>query len=124
MKRNILTTALLLCSALICFAAAITDLTGKWKGNIKMADGTPIPLTYIFKVDGDKITGSVLSPQGELPIYDGKITSEKDFSFKVDVNDNPVPSVGKFYGDSVTVVADLNGERLHSTLKRVIETKN
>ncbi|MDB5003097.1 MAG: hypothetical protein JWQ34_1322 [Mucilaginibacter sp.] len=120
MKRNILTAALLLCSVLICFAAAITDLTGKWKGSVKMADGNEFPLTYNFKVDGQKITGSVLSPQGELPIYDGKISSDKDFTFKVDVNDNPVPNVGKFYGDSVTVVADLDGQKLHATLKRVV----
>jgi hypothetical protein len=120
MKRKILTTALLLSTVLVCFAA-ITDLTGKWKGSIKMADGNEIPLTYIFKVDGEKLTGSILSPQGELPIYDGKIKEGKDFTFKVDVNDNPVPSVGKFYGDSVTVVADLDGQKLHSTLKRVTE---
>jgi hypothetical protein len=124
MKRNILTAALLLCSGLICFAAAITDMTGKWKGDLKMADGTPVPLTYNFKVDGEKITGSILSPQGELTIYDGKVTGEKDFTFKVDVNDNPVPSVGKFYGDSVTVVAELDGEKLHTTLKRVVPAKN
>jgi hypothetical protein len=120
MKRKILTTVLLLCTVLVCFAA-IADLTGKWKGSITMADGNEIPLTYVFKVDGEKLTGSILSPQGELTIYDGKIKDGKEFTFKVDVNDNVVPSVGTFYGDSVVVVANLEGDKLKSVLKRVVE---
>ncbi|MCC8425643.1 hypothetical protein [Mucilaginibacter sp. UR6-11] len=120
MKRIILTTTLMLCAALICFAA-ITDLTGKWKGAILMADGNEIPLTYTFKVDGEKLTGTVLTPQDQLTIYDGKITSDKDFSFKVDVNGDAVLSTGKFYGDSVIVVANLAGDKLRSKLKRVVD---
>jgi hypothetical protein len=119
MKRKLFTTALLLSSALICFAA-IADLTGKWRGNLKMADGNSFPVTYQFKADGNKLTGTVVTPQDELEIYDGKI-KENDFTFKVDVNDNPVPCVGKFFGDSVVVTADLNGAKLKSTLKRVVD---
>lgn len=121
MKRRITTTLLVLCTVFACFAA-IAELTGKWKGSIKMSDGNTIPLTYIFKVDGEKLTGSIITPQEELEIYDGKVKGA-DFTFKVDVNGSAVPSVGKFYGDSVTMVADLNGERLKSTLKRADEKK-
>jgi hypothetical protein len=119
MKRKLFTTALLLSSALICFAA-IADLTGKWKGNLKMSDGSTLPITYQFKADGDKLTGTVVTPQDDLAIYDGKI-KENDFSFKVDVDENPVPCEGKFYGDSVVITANLNGAKLKSTLKRVID---
>jgi hypothetical protein len=123
MKRKITTTLLVLCTVFTCFAA-IAELTGKWKGTVKMSDGSNIPLTYILKVDGEKLTGTVVTPQEDLPIYDGKIKGT-DFTFKVDVNGNPVPSVGKFYadGDSVTMVADLAGQRLKATLKRVEEKK-
>lgn len=116
MKRKFFTTTLLLCSFIICLAA-IADLTGKWTGTIKLADGSDIPLTYVFKVDGEKLTGSITSPQAEMPIYDGKI-SGTDFTFKVDVNGNPVINTGKFYGDSVAVNADLDGQKLHSKLLR------
>ncbi|MFD2145708.1 hypothetical protein [Mucilaginibacter antarcticus] len=118
MKRKIFITAMLLSAAMICFAA-LADLTGKWKGNIKMSDGTNFPVTYQFKADGEKLTGTVVTPQDELEIYDGKI-KDKDFTFKVDVNDNAVPCEGKFYGDSVVVSALLNGAKLKSTLKRVV----
>jgi hypothetical protein len=123
MKRQITTTLLVLCTVFACFAA-IAELSGKWKGTIKMSDGNIIPLTYILKVDGEKLTGSVITPQDEMEIYDGKVKGA-DFTFKVDVNGSAVPSVGKFYadGDSVTMVADLAGQRLKATLKRVEEKK-
>lgn len=118
MKRKILTTALLFSTVLACFAA-ITDLTGKWKGSIIMSDGNEVPLTYIFKVDGDKLTGTVQTPQDDLTIYDGKITNDKEFTFKVDVNGDAVQSSGKYYGDSVVVVANLAGDKLRSKLTRL-----
>ncbi|MBC7400456.1 MAG: glycoside hydrolase [Mucilaginibacter sp.] len=123
MKRKITTTLLLLCTVFVCFAA-IAELSGKWKGTIKMSDGSNVPLTYVLKVDGEKLTGSIITPQEELEIYDGKVKGA-DFTFKVDVNGSAVPSVGKFYadGDSVTMIADLAGQRLKSTLKRVADKK-
>jgi hypothetical protein len=119
MKRKLFSTTVLLGSALVCFAA-FADLTGKWTGNLKMSDGNSFQVTYKFKTEGDKLTGSVITPQDELEIYDGKV-KDKDFSFKVDVNDNAIPCEGKFYGDSVTVTATLNGGKLKSTLKRVVD---
>ncbi len=123
MKRRTTITALLLCTVFACFAA-FAELTGKWNGTVKMGDGSIVPLTYILKVDGEKLTGSIITPQEELEIYDGKVKGA-DFTFKVDVNGNAVPSAGKFYaeGDSVTMIADLEGQRLKSTLKRVMEKK-
>ena len=116
MKRKLLTTTLLLCSVIVCLAA-IAELTGKWTGIIKMTDGTDIPLTYLFKVDGEKLTGSITTEQSEMPMYEGKINGN-DFSFKVDVNGTPVTNTGKFYGDSVGVDAVLNGIKLHAKLLR------
>src|ERR1700759_4298452 len=72
MKRKFLTTAVLLCSFIVCLAA-IADLNGKWTGILKIGDGNEIPLTYNFKIDGANLTGSVTSTQGEIPIYEGKI---------------------------------------------------
>lgn len=119
MKRRIFTTALLVGSFAICLAA-VADLTGKWKGTFKIADGREIPLTYIFKVDGEKLTGSVTSANGELPMYDGKIKGA-DFTFKIDVNDNPVLNTGKFYGDSTTVDVQFGERKIHTKLVRATE---
>ena len=119
MKRKLFTTVLLLCSVIICLAA-ITDLTGKWAGVMKFGEGTEFPLTYVFKVDGEKLTGSIVSSQGEIPISDGKVTGA-DFSFKIDVNGNTIVNTGKYYGDSTIVNSDFNGQKLHVKLTRVVD---
>lgn len=115
MKRKFFTTALLLCSAIICFAA-IADLTGKWAGVIKMGDNE-FPLTYVFKVDGQNLTGSIVSDQGEIPITEGKVNGT-DFSFKIDVNGMTIANTGKYYGDSTIVESEFNGQKLRTKLTR------
>jgi hypothetical protein len=109
-------TIMLICTAMICFAV-IADLAGKWTGTVKTPDGTDFPLTYIFKIDGSNLTGSLQSPQGELPISDGKINGAS-FSFKLDFNGTPIINTGKYYGDSIGIDADINGTKLHTVLKR------
>lgn len=108
--------ALILFAGLACFAA-ITDLNGKWSGAFKTPQGD-FPVTYTFKVDGDKITGVAESDQGSLEITDGKV-SGNDFSFNVDLQGNVLKNVGKFYGDSVTIDIDFSGNSLHANLKRM-----
>jgi hypothetical protein len=117
MKRKFFTTAtLLVCSVIICLAAII-DLTGKWSGSLKIPSGEEFPLTYTFKADGAQLTGNVQSPQGELPITDGKIDGD-NFTFKVSLNGSDIINTGKYYGDSVSMNIEYNGTKLHSTLKR------
>ncbi len=116
MKRKIFTTAFLLGSFIVCLAA-IADLTGKWSGVLKLGDGNELPLTYVFKVDGEKLTGAITSPQGELPIAEGKVTGA-DFTFKIDVNGTTIANTGKYYGDSTIINSDFNGQKLHIKLLR------
>jgi hypothetical protein len=117
MKTRILTTALLvLCSFVVCFAA-ITGLNGKWKGTIKVSDENELELTYNFKVDGEKLTGTVKSSDEELPISNGILTHDV-FTFNVKVGELVIAQTGKYYGDSVVVSADVEGKTLSTTLKR------
>jgi hypothetical protein len=116
MKIKFLTTTVLLCSALICFAA-FAELSGKWKGILKMSDGNELPLTYVFKVDGEKLSGSVISERGEIPLTDGKITGN-DFKFNIAINDNVIANTGKYYGDSTIINSDFNGRKNHLKLTR------
>jgi len=119
MKRKIFTTALLSCCFMICLAAAVfADLNGKWTGNLSMSDGNSFPVTYDFKVDGEKLTGTAQSPQGDVPLENGKIKGD-DFTFSVNVNGLEVPHSGKVYADSVGMNLTVNDENLHFTLKRV-----
>ena len=65
--------------------------SGKWSGYGKMQrpgpSTEPATLTYTFKSEGDKLTGSVMSSQDnkENPIKDGKIDG-KNISFTYDVD--------------------------------------
>ena len=120
MKKRILTTALLAGTFAICLAAVVADLSGKWKGSFKMGDGRELPLTYVFKVDGEKLIGTITSSNGDLPIYDGKVKGA-DFSFKVDVNDRPLLNTGKYYGDSTTIDVTFGDRKIHSKLLRAKE---
>ena len=118
MKIKILTTIALVFSVMICIAA-IADLSGKWTGAFKTQDGSDFTLNYLFKIDGDKLTGSVSSPQGEVPITDGKV-SGSDFSFTVPVNGTDIKNTGKYYAaaDSAGLDVDFNGMKSHIQLKR------
>jgi hypothetical protein len=101
---------------MVCFAI-VADLTGKWTGSLKTPDGNEIALTYNFKVDGDKLTGTAESPSGQVAINDGKINGT-DFTFKVTVDGNDYPHTGKFYTDSCGIDIDFGGQKLHTTIKR------
>ena len=109
-------TAALVCVAVICFAV-VADLSGKWVGTVKGFDGNDLQLTYTFKVDGNTLTGSIGSPQGELPISEGKINGT-DFSYKLDFNGTAFTTVGKYYVDSVGLTSDINGMKFHTRLLR------
>ncbi len=116
MKMKIFTTTALMCCFMVCLAIA-ADLTGKWVGTIKTPDGNDIPLNYTFKVDGNKLTGTADTPQGSMPVDDGKINGN-DFTFKVTVDGTDYSHTGKLYADSCGLDIDFGGQKIHTTLKR------
>jgi hypothetical protein len=119
--KKIFTTTALLCCFVVCFAI-IADMTGKWTGSIKTPDGNEFPLTYVLKVDGNNLTGTATSPQGDVAISNGKVTGT-DFSFSLDVNGTDVKHTGKYYADADTAGLDIdfNGMKFHTTLKRAAD---
>jgi len=121
MRKKLLSTVALVFGGVLICLAVMADLTGKWKGAFKTANGE-FPIAYTFKVDGEKLNGTVTTPQGEMPISDGKI-SGVNFVFNVDYNGNPLKNVGKFYGDSITIDIAFGANPLHGVLKRVVEEK-
>jgi len=115
MKRKFLTPLALAC--LVFIMAVVADLTGKWVGVIKTPDGNELQVTYNFKADGDKLSGTAESPAGVVSIDNGKITGDT-FSFKVTVDGNDYPHTGKMYTDSCGVDIDFGGAKVHTTIKR------
>ena len=116
--RKTFLSATLLFVCLFAFAA-VADLTGTWKGSVDF-NGTSLELTYKLKADGDKLTGSITSSYGELPISDGKITGS-DFVYKIDIGGGPQESKGKYYGDSIVITSNFGGMEVKNKFKRVAE---
>src|SRR6266511_3507454 len=52
------------------------DVNGKWTAQVPGRDGQPQETTFTFKVECDKLTGTVSGRQGDTPIADGKISVE------------------------------------------------
>jgi hypothetical protein len=80
----------------MCAALALgADISGSWTGAMSMGDNQ-FSLTYTFKVDGDKLTGTIQTPQGDsLPLIDGKITGDKmTFAVTTHMDNGPVKFLG------------------------------
>ncbi len=94
------------------------DLSGKWVGTLKTPNGD-FPLSYTFKLDGDKLSGTGSAPDGVVPLANCVVKGD-DFSFTVPVNGTDIKNTCKYYsaGDSISINIDFNGYLMHSTLKR------
>jgi hypothetical protein len=72
--RLILPALLLFALTSLSFGA---DLNGKWKGDLKMQDGSNLETSFVFKVDGEKLTGTVTNTFGEEQITEGVVKGEE-----------------------------------------------
>ena len=105
MKRTLLAALALLVFSLAALAA---DVSGKWTAEVA-GRGGPQTITLTFKVDGDKLTGTVSNPMGELPISDGKVEGD-NISFNQVLsfggNDVTLKYTGTVKGDTIEMKRD------------------
>jgi hypothetical protein len=116
MKTKILKTSAVMC-CFIALMAFVADVSGKWSGTLPTPDGQTIPVTYNFKVDGDNVTGTAESPNGQVTVDNGKIKGDS-ILFKVTVDGNDYPHAGKIYTDSIGMNVIFGGTKVHFTLKK------
>jgi hypothetical protein len=111
MTRRALCVTAVLC-AIFAGVALAADISGNWSGTIQMGDN-PFTLTYAFKQDGEKLTGTVTGPQGDpLPLNDGKVVGDKlSFNVKVDMGGTPAKfsSEGTVKGDEISLSTKSDG---------------
>lgn len=90
--------------ALLLTAASAADINGKWKAEYQSPDGQTRTTTFTFKVDGEKLTGTVAGSTGEVPIQEGKVKEDAISFFAVrnfGGNDVKISYKGKAAGDEI-----------------------
>lgn len=77
-------------TAVLFVAASFgADVSGKWQAEMQGRDGEKRVVTYNFKADGDKLTGTMETPMGARDIEEGKITGDEiTFVIKMSFNGN------------------------------------
>jgi len=109
--------------ALLLGIAMAADVSGKWTGDMPGRGGDTTPTTFTFKAAGDKLTGSMTGPQGEVTLQDGKIAgNEISFTTTLEFNGNSVKLVykGTMSGDQIKMTRERegSGQPREFTIKR------
>jgi hypothetical protein len=77
---------LLLLAAGVALAA---DVSGKWVAQVPGRGGQTREMTFDFKADGDKLTGTITGMRGTTDISDGKINRDEiSFTQVLEFNGN------------------------------------
>lgn len=102
---------------LACIAADL--VTGHWDGTVDTQNGQ-MKISYDLKTEGDKLTGSLTSENGEIPIYDGKVKGE-EISFKITYGDLVIPHTGKVVGDTLKMKIQIQDDVIESKFVRGVK---
>jgi hypothetical protein len=99
-------------AVLFVVSVQAADVTGKWIGQVPGRGGQIRETTFNFKADGDKLTGTVSGPQGDVALSDGKVQGD-DVSFNVVMNfqgnEVKITFKGKASGDEIKFTRQRQG---------------
>lgn len=109
--------------AILAAVVQAADVTGKWTGQVPTRDGGTREATFNFKQDGEKLTGTMTGPQGDIELKDGAVKGD-DVSFNVALsfggNDVKLIYKGKVAGDEIKFTRTREGadQKQEFTVKR------
>ena len=114
--------AFLVLATLAALPIVAADLDGKWKSTMETPRGTQ-EQTFDFKVDGNKLTGKVITQRGEVEIKDGKVNGD-DIEFTVERTGQggqtmSIPYKGKVSGDTIKGTTGTGDRQREWTANRV-----
>ena len=122
MKRQLVLATIL--AAIFALAALAADISGTWKGTADF-QGQTIERTFVFKVDGTKLTGETTSELlGKSTIEDGKIDGDNiTFTITANFQGNELKMnyKGKVVGSTIKLTVELGadiGQTIEWTLKK------
>ncbi len=95
MRSQVVLLAVML-FALCVVTAVAADINGKWVAQVPGRDGTPMEQTFMFKVAGDQVTGTLTTQQGSQEISEGKLSgNEVSFAVVIKRNEREMKSLYK-----------------------------
>ena len=113
MKKSII-LSVVLCGIAILFAGsalAQKTIAGQWDAEFNTPGG-PQPLTLIFKVDGEKLTGTAKRSRGDVALTGTIKGDDITFGYTIDYNGNAVTLTftGKVKGDTMSGTVSFNDQ--------------
>ncbi len=93
-------------------AAWAADVSGQWVAEVPGRQGQTQTMTFTFKVEGEKLTGTITTPRGETPISDGKIQGDEiSFAQVLEFGGNQMKFLykGKVVGDEIRFTREREG---------------
>ncbi len=108
--RVVILSALLVLAGITMVWAANVD--GKWVAQVPGQGGQTREVTFNFKADGAKLTGTVSGRQGDTPISDGTIKGDDisfTQSFEMQGNSIKLTYAGKVSGDEIKMTRKREG---------------
>jgi hypothetical protein len=121
MRTFVLFASLALLACLMVTSAVAANVDGKWTAQVPGRQGNTQEMTFNLKADGDKLTGNVSNPRGEMPIQDGKVEGDNiSFSqtFERGGNSMKITYKGKVSGDSIEFTRSFGERESKFTAKR------
>nr|WP_319571105.1 hypothetical protein [uncultured Draconibacterium sp.] len=104
MKKILFSSVLLFTFLLGISATASEGITGKWEAT--MGPGGDMVITFNFKMNGDKLTGTVSTPMGDQEISNGKVDGNS-FSFETEMMDSTIKHTGKLDGEVIKLKIEM-----------------
>jgi opacity protein-like surface antigen len=112
MKVRRMMAAVAAAVAILAVVVQAADVTGKWAGQVPARDGATREATFTFKQDGEKLTGSMTGPQGDIELKDGAVKGD-DINFNVVMsfggNEVKLLYKGKVAGDEMKLTRTRDG---------------
>jgi hypothetical protein len=106
MKKLLCACAALIMAFTTGSALAATDVTGTWTGEFSGPNGgNGFQISFTFKQDGTKLTGTVQGAQGDpIALSEGTVDGDK-ISFKVSFNGMTITHEGTVNGDEIKLTS-------------------
>ncbi|HZZ27712.1 MAG TPA: hypothetical protein VFE46_06855 [Pirellulales bacterium] len=93
------------------------DVSGAWEATFKDEAGNDLLLKFDLKLDGEQLTGTVKSPQGDGTITHGTVKGN-DVSFDVEFGNETIKHKGLLSGNEIKLIVNGFGTQWDLTLKR------